>query len=86
MLGRPRQAQVVELRYFGGLSIRDWNEHFGHSLVPREFDTLGGFVTALLGRIRSYQDKDFWGTLDNARHGKKARHDFDHYIATRLTR
>ena len=33
---------------------------------------LGGGLSALLGRIRSYQDKDFWGTLDNARHGMKA--------------
>ena len=24
---------------------------------------LGGGLAALLGRIRSYQDKDFWGTL-----------------------
>ena len=30
---------------------------------------LGGGLSALLGRIRSYQDKEFWGTLGNARHG-----------------
>jgi predicted TIM-barrel fold metal-dependent hydrolase len=41
---------------------------------------LGGGLSALLGRIRSYQDKDFWGTLDNARHGKKAQKDFDYYL------
>ena len=41
---------------------------------------LGGGLSALLGRIRSYQDKDFWGTADNARHGAKAKHEFDHYI------
>jgi len=35
----------------GSLSIRDWNELFGHRVVPREFETVGGFVTALLGRI-----------------------------------
>ena len=41
---------------------------------------LGGGLSALLGRIRSYQDKEFWGTLDNDRHGMKAKHDFDHYL------
>lgn len=41
---------------------------------------LGGGLSALLGRIRSYQDKEFWGTLDNARHGMKARRDFDYYL------
>jgi hypothetical protein len=38
----------------------------------------------MLGRIRSFQDKDFWGTKDNARHGMMAKHDFDHYIRNRL--
>jgi predicted TIM-barrel fold metal-dependent hydrolase len=41
---------------------------------------LGGGLAALLGRIRSYQDKEFWGTLDNVRHGMKAERDFDHYL------
>jgi len=41
---------------------------------------LGGGLAALLGRIRSYQDKEFWGTLDNARHGMKAKRDFDYYL------
>ena len=33
------------------ISIRDWNELFGTRFVPREFETLGGFVAALLGRV-----------------------------------
>ena len=41
---------------------------------------LGGGLSALLGRIRSYQDKEFWGTLDNVRHGMKPKRDFDHYL------
>jgi predicted TIM-barrel fold metal-dependent hydrolase len=41
---------------------------------------LGGGIASLLGRIRSYQDKDFWGTADNARHGMKAKKDFDYYL------
>lgn len=35
----------------GSISIRDWNEQFGSRVVPREFETLGGFVAALLRRI-----------------------------------
>jgi putative hemolysin len=38
-------------RVLGDLSIRDWNEHFGLRVVPTEFETVGGFVTALLARI-----------------------------------
>ncbi len=38
-------------RVAGDLSIRDWNEAFGLQVVPVEFETVGGFVTALLGRI-----------------------------------
>ena len=45
---------------------------------------LGGGLSALLGRIRSSQDKDFWGTLDNARHGKKAAKDFDYYLQNNM--
>jgi putative hemolysin len=35
----------------GSIAIRDWNELFGAHVVPREFETLGGFVAALLGRV-----------------------------------
>ncbi len=35
----------------GSISIRDWNEMFGARVVSREFETLGGFVAALLGRL-----------------------------------
>jgi predicted TIM-barrel fold metal-dependent hydrolase len=45
---------------------------------------LAGGIASMLGRIRSYQDKDFWGTKDNARHGMKAQKDFDHYIRNNL--
>jgi predicted TIM-barrel fold metal-dependent hydrolase len=45
---------------------------------------LAGGIAAMLGRIRSFQDKDFWGTRDNARHGMTPRHDFDHYVRNRL--
>jgi predicted TIM-barrel fold metal-dependent hydrolase len=41
---------------------------------------LSGGVASMLGRIRSYQDKDFWGTKDNKRHGATAQQDFDYYL------
>src|SRR5262249_40347275 len=46
-----------------------------HPNLTVHMSHLGGGLSALLGRIRSYQDKDFWGTSDNARHGKKPKQD-----------
>jgi predicted TIM-barrel fold metal-dependent hydrolase len=45
---------------------------------------LGGGLAALLGRIRSYQDKDFWGTADNPRHGMTPQREFDHYLRNNM--
>jgi predicted TIM-barrel fold metal-dependent hydrolase len=42
---------------------------------------LAGGIASMLGRVRSYQDKVFWGTKGNARHGALPKHDFDHYLA-----
>src|SRR5258707_5063127 len=41
---------------------------------------LGGGLAGVLARVRGYQDKDFWGVKGNAKHGRKAAKDFDHYI------
>lgn len=41
---------------------------------------LSGGIASMLGRIRGYQDKEFWGVTDHPRHGTKAEKDFDHYI------
>ena len=41
---------------------------------------LGGGIASMLGRVRSYQDKAFWGTAGHARHGATPKHDFDHYL------
>ncbi len=41
----------------------------------------GGGITSLVGRIRDYQDKEFWGLLDDPIHGKKPKHDFDSYLS-----
>ena len=45
---------------------------------------LGGGIASMIGRVRSYQDKEFWGTAGNPRHGRKAHEAFDHYIAHNL--
>jgi 2,3-dihydroxybenzoate decarboxylase len=45
---------------------------------------LSGGIASMLGRIRSYQDKDFWGTNGNARHGLNPMREFDHYLQTNM--
>lgn len=54
--GEERDRPVVPLgegryRVSGALSVRDWNEEFSTNIVPTEFETVGGFVTAELGHI-----------------------------------
>jgi predicted TIM-barrel fold metal-dependent hydrolase len=41
---------------------------------------LSGGIASMLGRVRSYQDKEFWGTKGHKRHGLTAKKDFDHYL------
>jgi uncharacterized protein len=45
---------------------------------------LSGGIASMISRIRSYQDKVFWGTKGNARHGVTPARDFDHYIANNM--
>jgi predicted TIM-barrel fold metal-dependent hydrolase len=45
---------------------------------------LGGGIASMLGRVRSYQDKVFWGTAGNARHGVLPQKEFDYYLRERL--
>jgi putative hemolysin len=66
--GEERERPVVPLgegrfRVAGALSIRDWNDEFGFQVVPIEFETVGGFVTALLGRIPKTGDEARVGSL-----------------------
>lgn len=44
------------------------------------FSHLGGGVAAMLGRVRLYQDKEFWGTAGDARHGRLPQKPFDYYF------
>lgn len=41
---------------------------------------LGGGISALLPRIRDYQDKAMWGVENDPVHGRTAAHPFNHYL------
>jgi len=45
---------------------------------------LGGGLAALLGRVRSYQDKTFWGTASDPRHGRLPERHLDYYLRERI--
>ncbi len=60
LVRRPDGAFEVD----GALSIREWNELFGLRVAPREFETLGGLVSALLGRIPRAGDRVASGPLE----------------------
>jgi CBS domain containing-hemolysin-like protein len=47
----------------GALSVREWAELFQVEPEPGQFDTLGGFVTHLLGRIPREGELARWGNL-----------------------
>ncbi|TAJ25318.1 MAG: HlyC/CorC family transporter, partial [Planctomycetota bacterium] len=74
-----RRAQLVvplgegRFRVSGGLSLRDWNEAFGVDLVPSAFETLGGFVTAQLGRVPRPGDEFRFGHLQLCVHEVRGR-------------
>ena len=43
----------------------------------------GGGISTLVGRIRDYQDKEFWGLAEDPIHGKRPKRDFDYYLRER---
>jgi predicted TIM-barrel fold metal-dependent hydrolase len=45
---------------------------------------LSGGIASMLGRIRGYQDKEFWGLCDNVLHGRTGARDFDHYLRNNM--
>lgn len=76
--GEERERPVVPLgegrfRVTGALSIRDWNDEFGFQVVSTEFETVGGFVTALLGRIPKAGDVARAGNLHFEVHEVRGR-------------
>ncbi len=76
--GEASERTVTQLgdgkfRVIGSLSIREWNEHFGRRVVATEFETVGGLVTALLGRIPRVGDEVKVGGLALAVHSVAGR-------------
>jgi len=73
-------------RVAGSLSIRDWNDIFGRRVVPNEFETVGGFVTALLRRIPRVGDSVRSGPLVFVVHEVRARriHSVDMHVEDAL--
>jgi predicted TIM-barrel fold metal-dependent hydrolase len=45
---------------------------------------LAGGIASMLGRIRSFQDKEYWGTQGNPRHGMLPKREFGHYLSERM--
>lgn len=55
-----------------------------HPNLTIQMAHLSGGISSVIGRIRSYQDKDFWATAGNPRHGLKPARDFDYYPRERM--
>jgi predicted TIM-barrel fold metal-dependent hydrolase len=55
-----------------------------HPNLTIQMAHLSGGIASMLGRIRGFQDRDFWGTAGNAKHGAKPEKDFDYYLRERL--
>ncbi len=58
----PVEKPVIPLgegwfRVSGSLSVHEWNDRLGDEVVPNAFETVGGFVTALLGRLPRARDR-----------------------------
>lgn len=45
----------------------------------------GGGIASMLGRIRKFQDRGFFGTATHPLHGKLPERDLDYYLTERLT-
>jgi predicted TIM-barrel fold metal-dependent hydrolase len=55
-----------------------------HPKLVVQMSHLAGGIATMLGRLRSYQDKEFWGTAGHPLHGKKSERDLDYYINERI--
>jgi predicted TIM-barrel fold metal-dependent hydrolase len=55
-----------------------------HPNLTIQMAHLSGGIASVLGRVRGFQDREFWGTAGNAKHGARPEKDFDHYLRERL--
>jgi hypothetical protein len=49
-----------------------------------QFSHFSGGIGRYLGRVRGFQQRDKWGTAALARHGRRPKLAFDHYLDQRL--
>jgi predicted TIM-barrel fold metal-dependent hydrolase len=55
-----------------------------HPNLTVQMAHLSGGIASMLGRIRGFQDREFWGTAGNEKHGAKPEKEFDYYLRERL--
>lgn len=55
-----------------------------HPALTVQMAHLSGGISSMLGRIRSYQDKDFWGLRGNEKHGRTGEKEFDYYFRNNI--
>ena len=73
-VGRETALVAATIRLINGCIFDDFPG------LKVQMSHLGGGIAPLLGRIRSYQRKEFWGTVGNERHGKLPKRPFDDYF------
>ena len=77
-LGREISLMAATIRLVnGGVFDR-------HPALRIHMAHLGGGIAGILGRLRAYQDKDFFATTGNPRHGRLPENDLDHYLENRF--
>jgi len=55
-----------------------------HPNLTVQMAHLSGGIASMLGRVRGFQDREFWGTADSLRHGAQPERDLDEYLRERL--
>jgi predicted TIM-barrel fold metal-dependent hydrolase len=73
-IGREFGLQMATIRLINGGVFDDFPG------LKVQMSHLGGGIAALMGRVRSYQDKDFWGTAGHPRAGRLPKRPFDDYF------
>jgi predicted TIM-barrel fold metal-dependent hydrolase len=51
-----------------------------HPDLTVQMSHLSGGIASMLGRIRGFEHKEFWGTAGNPQHGRKPQKPFDYYL------
>lgn len=74
-VGREFGLQMATIRLINGGVFDEFPD------LKVQMSHLGGGIAALMGRVRSYQDKEFWGTAGHPRAGKLPKRPFDDYFS-----